>query len=109
MQILQKNCSKVMSQMSDYLFFGGVAVVVVAVLTGVFFGANLQTPGSELDKICYSHDPDWSYKHGSALYWNQTLSFDCVGPVVTGTDAFGFNVTEKQVQATLELEEVNSR
>lgn len=81
----------------------GFVLMGIAFSGGIAIGQADSVTG-EFDKICYEHNPNWSYEQDSVQYWNDTLSINCVESVVDEESLF--NGTEKQVQDTLELTEV---
>lgn len=92
--------------MSDAVFVICCVGIIVVGGVGFMLDSPIDSPVGEFDKICYSHDPDWRYQTGSALYWNDSLSIECEENVQFKS-GLGLNKSEWRTQAELQLTEVD--
>ena len=91
--------------MSDFFYLKVMGVVAVVIVSGVVGGLVVKdsAPG-EFDRICYQHNPNWTYQADSAQYWNSTLNITCQQRIEA--DKTLGTVHEWEKQAELQLKEV---
>lgn len=92
--------------MSDAAFVICCVGMLLAGGVGFMLGSAGASPVGEFDKICYQHNPNWTYQEDSALYWNNSLNISCEEEV-RFENGLGLTEVEWRSRAELQLEEVD--